>query len=501
MQEDFMVEQANTDTSVERVSGMVSESVNSLMSLSDKERKILEKGIVPESVSQLFVTKPEDIAGIIFETVRKKQIPVVCTENVYLLLLWNASILGKFRYDEFRSVTETNRMDSPKSAWQQIEDVDEVLVQTKLSRHFPDFARVTRAMVRDAIGKMSHFNRYDSARDWLKSLTWDGVDRLESWLLMTYGVRDTKYHRAVGSNWLKGLVKRIVNPGCKFDFVLVLEGPQGSRKSMSLGILGSDWHVETTMSTDNKDFFMQMKGKAIIEFAEGETLSRTETKRMKAIITTQVDTYRPAYGRNIQDFPRRCVFAMTTNQDRYFKDETGNRRFFPVAVAFPKADIEWLADNRDQVFAEAYHRVIVFRESVWEDMPDIEVIEEQAKRMLEDPNQELIEDWYWNVLSDSERSDGITVLQAYNGVFNQWSTSMRPMTRIEEMQVANVIKNVLGLVKRQTIVNRVRKSRWYDPKTEALEQAVEASLSRSVSREHESSEETPREAVFADSDF
>src|ERR1019366_5023328 len=118
------------------------------------------------------------------------------------------------------------------------------------------------------------------------------------------------------------------------------------------------------MSTDNKDFFMQFQGKLFVEFSEGETLNRTETKKMKAIITTQFDRYRPPFGRSSQDFPRRCVFAMTTNQEEYLKDETGNRRWLPVRLVKKTADTEWLAENREQIFAEAYHRVITLKETI-----------------------------------------------------------------------------------------------------------------------------------------
>ena len=197
------------------------------------------------------------------------------------------------------------------------------------------------------------------------------------------------------------MVKRIVFPGCKFDYVLVLEGEQGIKKSMSLAVLGGNWHSETTMSTDNKDFFMQFAGKAIIEFSEGETLSRTEVKRMKAIITVQSDRYRVPFDRMTQDFPRRCVFAMTTNQSEYLKDETGNRRWLPVAVVAEEANIEWLQANRDQLFAEAYSRVLA-GEKIYE-FPKEETERQQAARMIHDPNADLVAEWYYNELRIEER--------------------------------------------------------------------------------------------------
>jgi predicted P-loop ATPase len=322
-------------------------------------------------------------------------------------------------------------------------------------------------MVYDAIMKVSKENQYDSAADFIKNLQWDGTPRLDTWLMKTYGTPDDAYHRAVGANWLKGLVKRIIVPGCKFDFVLVLEGKQGSRKSTSLAILGGEWHVETTMSTDTKDFFMQFQGKAIVEFSEGETLSRTEVKRMKAIITMQSDKFRPPYGRVSLDFPRRCVFAMTTNQDEYLKDETGNRRWLPVTVRIPQANTEWLAENRNQLFAEAYYRAIGLNETVYE-FPETETLLEQHKRRIEDPNLDAVMDWYHNKLYDHDRAAGITTYQVvrdalHNGFFS------RPMTKFEEATVVDILKNFMNLERRRMMINGKRSIRWFDPKQPVME--------------------------------
>ncbi len=321
-------------------------------------------------------------------------------------------------------------------------------------------------MTYDAIIKVSKEHVYDSARDFITSVKWDETPRLASWLTTVYGAPNDKYHQAAGSNWLKGLVKRICEPGCKFDYVLVLEGEQGVRKSTSLAVLGGDWYVETTMSTDTKDFFMQFQGKAIIEFSEGETLNRTEVKRMKAIITTQFDKYRPPYGRISQDFPRRCVFAMTTNQDQYLKDETGNRRWLPVRVELPTANVEWLKDNREQLFAEAYHRLFTLNETVYE-FPEEETRQAQNMRRISDPNTELIADWYCNKLNPEQREAGITIDMVYKDALNGGFTS-KAKTKWEEMSIANVLKNELNLIKRFSMRNGLRASFWRPDPTKPM---------------------------------
>jgi putative DNA primase/helicase len=380
------------------------------------------------------------------------------TENMCRILLKHSEFVGRFRYDIFKNVFEIKKDEK----WRTLEDSDVIDVQTKISVLFPEwFGKVGKDMVYDAIIKVSKESQIDSASDFVKSLKWDGEKRLDLWLTKTYGTPDDVYHKAVASNWIKGLVKRITEPGCKFDYVLVLEGEQGARKSTSLAILGGDWHVETTMSTDSKDFFMQFQGKAIVEFSEGETLSRTEVKRMKAIITMQSDKYRPPYERTSQDFPRRCVFAMTTNQTEYLKDETGNRRWLPVTVVLPQADVEWLQENRDQLFAEAYAR-LQNGETTYE-FPVEETLLQQQLRRISDPNEDKIMDWYVNAVSDNDKSDGITIDRCYKEALHG-NFPTRPMSKFEQMSIAAVLKDHLKLTKKDSIRSGVRSVRWFNDK-------------------------------------
>lgn len=410
------------------------------------------------------VTKEAPELDLLF-TLNDKKDKVITqnTENICRVIRGHAEFAGVFRYDVFKNTLERFVNKSPRNQtprWRGLEDNDAVDIQTRIQILFPCFNKVGKDMVYDAIIKVSKENTVDSASDFITAIKWDGKERLNTWLTQTYGVKDDAYHQTVGSNWMKGLVKRIIEPGCKFDYVLVLEGEQGTKKSTSLGVLGRDWHVETTMSTDNKDFFMQFSGKAIIEFSEGETLSRTEVKRMKAIITMQTDKYRPPYERTSQDFPRRCVFAMTTNQTEYLKDETGNRRWLPVTVVLPEANVEWLAVNRDQLFAEAYHRAIILKETLYE-FPKEEMITAQNARRVTDPNADTIAMWYHGKLTQAQRDNGITVEQVYRDAINK-GFSPKPIDKFNEMNIADTLKTVLKLEKRRRLRENARVTVWLD---------------------------------------
>ncbi len=389
------------------------------------------------------------------------------TENIHRILKGHAEFAGRLRFDAFRNVIDIR----PENEWRPFGNGDEIQIQTRISILFPCFGKVGKEMIYDAVIKTARDNTVDSALDYIRAIKWDGKARLDSWLTETYGVENNAYHTAVGANWLKGLVKRIAFPGCKFDYVIVLEGPQGSKKSTSLAVLGGAWHVETTMSTDSKDFFMQFQGKAIIEFSEGETMSRTEVKKMKAIITTQVDRYRAPYSRTTEDFARRCVFAMTTNQEEYLKDETGNRRWLPILVVLPEANVAWLEVNRDQLFAEAYERVMVKKESIYE-FPTEATLFEQDKRRIHYENEDMIVDWYWNKLNPFQRGEGITVQQVYRDVLYA-SYPTKPIDKYTEMRIGETLRGALHLDHKRILSGGVRMWRWFNKETVPVETETE----------------------------
>jgi len=380
------------------------------------------------------------------------------TENIARILRGDEEFAGAFRFDTFQNAYEVLEGD----AWRSFEDNDVVIIQTGISIKYDFFRKVGKDMVYDAIMLVAKENVIDSALDFIRGIEWDGEARLDHWLEKTYGVPDDEYHRAVASNWLKGVVKRILLPGSKFDYVLVLEGPQGAKKSTSLNVLGElpngkNAHVETTMSMDSKDFFMQFQGKFIVEFSEGETLSRTEVKKMKAIITMLVDKFREPYARISTDHPRRCAFAMTTNQEEYLKDETGNRRWLPVKVVFKQADIEWLEANREQLFAEAYHRLVVDKETVHE-FPEEETAKQQEARRISDPNEDRITEWYYNdPFNNRKQVDGITIQQVYQEALSQFGS----MKKFEEMAIADILKNKLKLKKDRRTIDGFQRTRWF----------------------------------------
>jgi len=425
-----------------------------------KKKDVILKKMTPQSSPTI---EKEFSMDMLLSTTTKSgdTVYILNTENICRILNHHPEFKGTLQYDSFKNTLEILK----DGKWVDTKDYESINIQTKISVLFPCFAKVSKLMVEDALNKVIHDNEINSVADYIKSLTWDNVPRLDTWLSSAYGVDADEYHKSIGSNWMKGVVKRAIVPGSKFDYVLVLEGPQGGKKTSSLEELGNinnyNAHVETTMSTGNKDFYMSFKGKLIVEFSEGETLSRSETKQLKSIITTRFDNYREPYGRKAKDHPRMCVFAMTTNEDAYLKDDTGNRRWLPVKMVSEVADIEWIKNNREQLYAESYHRVITLNESTWEFPQDL-LEQAQDERRIEDTNADVVLEWYCG-LSDAEREEGVTSRDVFNGAIKPLDT-FKPFDKLEEMRITGILKASLKLQKKRKKEFNKKVTRWYDAK-------------------------------------
>lgn len=250
-----------------------------------------------------------------------------------------------------------------------------------------------RDAVWNSMVAIASYNRFHPVRDWLEGLVWDGVNRIDTWLHRYAGAANTDYSTNAGRMWLIGAVSRVMEPGCKVDQCLILEGRQGTGKSSALRILAGDGNFLDTMpDMRNKDAAMALRGKWIVEFSELTSLTRHDAETAKQFLTVCSDIYRPPYGRASVTIPRQCVFAGTTNDDEYLQDSTGNRRFLPVACG--RFDLEALAADRDQIWAEAVTRYNEGERWYVTTIADSQALEvEQVRRAAVDPWQEVVDDY------------------------------------------------------------------------------------------------------------
>jgi predicted P-loop ATPase len=383
--------------------------------------------------------------------------PIPCQENV-IRAVRSFHIV---RFDTFKQKYEIRE----NNKWVVREDHHDIDIHSKMSNRFQFLCKQGVGMVREALTMIGYENAYDSAQDYINGLLWDEVPRLDSWLHNTYHVEDNEYHRKIGSNWVKGLVKRILVPGSKFDYALLLQGPQGIKKSTSLlAIAGDKYHVEFT-DLSVKEFQQDIQGKLIVEFSEGAVFKKSEQETLKSILTRQQDTYRPPYARASRDFPRRCVFAVTANNDEILKDDTGNRRWWVVLLPNEDANVEWLVENRNQLFAEARHRLIELKESTWEIPIDILKNNQEQVRQHEQ-DEDIFKKWYMGLMAET-KNEGVTARQAYCGVYQPRnrdgylidSDSVSINKKIE-MSITRVFKH-LGLHKKRLQQAGYRENTWF----------------------------------------
>jgi putative DNA primase/helicase len=301
----------------------------------------------------------------------------------------------------------------------------------------------TSIMADQAVMVVARRQTFHPVRDWLDvaETRWDQKPRVDDWLIRLAGASDTPYTRAVCRMFLLGAVARIYEPGCKVDHTLVLEGKTGRGKSTLLrDLFGAEWFLETEMDLGSKDFFQALRGKWGVELSELDSISRGELSKIKAVLTKRIDTYRESFGRHTRDYPRQCVFAGTTEEDQYLKDDRGNRRFLPVATGIIKLGA--VARERTQLWGEAAwryrHGGADGRGEAWhlQDAALVKAFEdEQEQRRQVHPWESAIAR-YLHSSRFVER--GVTTAD----VLEALKIPIRDQTRFEEMHVGGILKKL-----------------------------------------------------------
>lgn len=285
----------------------------------------------------------------------KKERPKSTPANLAIVLSHDPAWIGCFGYDTFSGVVTVRR--APPFGAEAGEAVLGELTESHVARTRYAIARAwgwdfSAATVLEVITTVAEAHPFHPVRDYLEGLRWDGVCRLDSWLSTYLGVEPSAYVADVGRTFLVGAVARVMDPGCKLDTMLILEGTQGAGKSTAIrALFGARWTLDTPIDLSSKDRFSALRGRWCVEHAELDSLGKHDKERVKAFVSSAVDRYRPSYARLEVSQPRQCVFAGSTNQETYLDDETGGRRFNGVRVG--AIDTGALARDRDLLWAEA----------------------------------------------------------------------------------------------------------------------------------------------------
>jgi len=266
--------------------------------------------------------------------------------------------------------------------------------------------RLPRGLVKEQIVKIARENSFDPLQDYLNELEWDGVSRCYTFFEKYCAAKCTDengnditdFVRKVSVRWLVGSIARALRPGCKMDTVLVLEGLTGSKKTTMFEVLAGEWYGLMTQQIADKDAQMQSVRRWIVELGELSSLSNTKLEQLKAHLSSTIDSFRPPYADAVEDFPRRCVYVGSTEQEKYLHDDLGNRRFWPIRVG--DIDIDALRLDRNQIWAEA---VVRFKagEKWWFDKEDSEELERITVQRLDTGTyEESIINWWQKILPE-----------------------------------------------------------------------------------------------------
>jgi len=305
--------------------------------------------------------------------------------NVLKILNYDKLFQNKFYYDEFYC-----RYFSTFDSTEPMELDD--LVLTKIKIYLQGYYGLNKLTTKAIEMSLSLFLKQQPRRNTIQekfsTYKWDKIPRIDKFFHEIYGAPDTEYTSAVSRIFWLSLMKRACKPGIKVDTVIILEGKQGIKKSTSLELIAGKQYATAGRDMTNKDFYLKMNAKTLLEIAELNSFSKHDHNELKEMVSTATDEYRIPYGTRVEAHPRTCIFVGTTNERNYLKDDTGSRRYLPIDCQ--KVEWELLQERLDQYYAEAYERGINQDEDHWSYPVEIHKLI-TSKRDADDKD---IDGWY-----------------------------------------------------------------------------------------------------------
>lgn len=274
-------------------------------------------------------------------------------DNVLIILDGDPLLKGKFAMNKFAGRGEVlGTLPWEKSTARRLwSDTD----SNGLYWYMERFWGITnRSNIDSALDIHASEHAFNEVQDFIAGLVWDGTPRLDTLFIDYLGAADSAYNRAVCRKAFTAAVARAMLPGCKFDNMLILAGPQGIGKSTLLDKMSKGWFNDSIRTFEGKDASELLQGVWLVEVSELDAFRKTDVSRIKQFLSLRADRYRAAYGRHVKELPRCCVFFGSTNTTDFLQDTTGNRRFWPVDVGEqPHSKTVW-CDLTDEVVTQLW---------------------------------------------------------------------------------------------------------------------------------------------------
>lgn len=364
--------------------------------------------------------------------------------NLLLILKNDPNLQGIGGLDEFRSRYTVKTKNLPWSrrgaVWT---DTDDAGLRNYIEQVYGIEARVK---LQDALTLLFEENSYNPVKNFIEAAAWDGRPRVERLLIDYLGAADNEYVKTVTRKTLTAAVARVYEPGCKFDYMLVIIGHQGIGKSLLVRKLAGEWTSDTLTDIRGKESYEALDGVWIMEMSELAALKRGDREAIKGYISKTEDAYRKAYARNTTISKRQCIFIGTTNNHEFLDDPTGNRRFWAIDTdAEKRTKLVWqdlTEDEVHQIWAEALE---LYRagENIMEIPADVADIatDQQKQHSSEDSYKGIIEAFLntplpanWYDLSVLERQQYLNASDEYK---NESGTEaeLKPRNKVSAIEI------------------------------------------------------------------
>lgn len=404
--------------------------------------------------------------------------------NVCVILENDAAVKGKFAHNLFANRGEVFGalpwdMNGKRRLWS---DTDSNGVYWYMEKQY---GLTGRNNIDSALDLHAAQHAFNEVQDYLNGLAWDGTPRLDTLFIDYLGAEDTPYNRAVCRKAFTAAVRRAMNPGCKFDAMTILCGPQGIGKSTLLDKMSRGWFNDSIRSFEGKEASELLQGVWLVEISELDAFRRTDVSRIKQFLSLRYDRFRAAYGRNVKEVPRCCVFFGTTNNAEFLQDTTGNRRFWPVDVGIrPHEKTVW-TDLTDEVIGQLWGEA-KFYNMLGEDLFLTGEIEKTAQAIQEEHREsspreglilEFIErqvpaDWpkwsinqrcdWWNGATHGDEGalvdrDRICALEVWCELFGKDKADIK---RADALEINSVLGRLPGWTRKHVWIGSEYNTQW-----------------------------------------